>query len=211
LTNALFNVTLITGTAIPFHSLAGTAHSNSPLQRTHQNAVAGGVLTSSWRCYLLLDSGHTPQVSKTERFETALWTIARRMGSELTSHTDLKLTGQQFITLHFISKNGPCKVTDLAERMEVKPSAITVMIDRLIAQEVVRRRHDDKDRRVVLIDMTDRGREVLQQLQHLRRQIIGNYLNELDPAKLDIFLDIFEQIAGKIPRSTAPPTSTGDF
>lgn len=158
-----------------------------------------------------MNSGHNPQENQTERFETALWTIVRRLGPELTSHTDLKLTGQQFIMLHFISKNGPCKVTDIAEKMEVKPSAITVMIDRLIAQDVVRRRHDDKDRRVVLIDTTDHGHDVLQQLQLLRRQIIGNYLNELDAAKLDIFLDILEQIAGKIPRSSPPPTSTGDF
>jgi DNA-binding MarR family transcriptional regulator len=156
-----------------------------------------------------LNSGHSPQ--ETERFETALWTIVRRLGPELTSHTDLKLTGQQFVMLHFISKHGPCKVTDLAEKMEVKPSAITVMIDRLIAQEVVQRRHDDKDRRVVLIDMTDRGHDVLQQLQQLRKQIIGSYLKDLDTQKLDIFLEVFEQIAGKIPRSTAAPTNPSDF
>jgi DNA-binding MarR family transcriptional regulator len=158
-----------------------------------------------------LNSAQAPQENQTERFEKALWTIVRRLGPELTSHTDLKLTGQQFVMLHFISKNGPCKVTDLAEKMEVKPSAITVMIDRLIAQEVVQRRHDDKDRRVVFIDMTDRGHDVLLQLQNLRRQIIGNYLYDLDAAKLDIFLDILEQIAGKIPRPTHPPTSTGSL
>ncbi|NHN32435.1 MarR family winged helix-turn-helix transcriptional regulator [Paenibacillus agricola] len=158
-----------------------------------------------------MNNGQSPQENQTERFETALWTIVRRLGPELTSHTELKLTGQQFIMLHFISKKGPCKVTDLAARMEVKPSAITVMIDRLIAQEVVRRRHDDKDRRVVLIDITDRGHDVLQQLQQLRRQIIGNYLNELDAEKLDIFLDILEQIAGKIPRPSTPPTGSGDL
>jgi DNA-binding MarR family transcriptional regulator len=139
----------------------------------------------------------------TERFEAALWTIARRLGPEITAHTDLKLTGQQFFMLYFISKKGQCKVTDLAENMEVKPSAITVMIDRLIAQEVVKRRHDDKDRRVVLIEMTDRGHEVLQQIHSLRRQIIGSYLTDIDPDKLAVFLDVFEQIAGKIPRSAA--------
>ncbi|SFM01862.1 DNA-binding transcriptional regulator, MarR family [Paenibacillus sp. 1_12] len=153
-----------------------------------------------------MDSGHIPMTSQTERFETALWTIVRRLGPELTSHTSIKLTGQQFIMLHFISKTGLCKVTDLATKMEVKPSAITVMIDRLIAQGVVQRRHDDKDRRVVLIEMTDLGHEVVQQLQQLRREIIGGYLNELDADKLTVFLDIFEQIASKIPKSAPPPT-----
>jgi DNA-binding MarR family transcriptional regulator len=157
-----------------------------------------------------MDSGHETKTSQTERFETALWTIVRRLGPELTSHTSLKLTGQQFVMLHFISKTGPCKVTDLAGRMEVKPSAITVMIDRLIAQGVVQRRHDDKDRRVVFIDMTDRGHEVLEQLQQLRREIIGSYLNDLDADKLTVFLDIFEQIAGKIPKSVNPSPQPAD-
>jgi DNA-binding MarR family transcriptional regulator len=157
-----------------------------------------------------MDSGHETKTSQTERFETALWTIVRRLGPELTSHTSLKLTGQQFVMLHFISKTGPCKVTDLASRMEVKPSAITVMIDRLITQGVVQRRHDDKDRRVVFIDMTDRGHEVLEQLQQLRREIIGSYLNDLDADKLAVFLDVFEQIAGKIPKSVHPSNQPAD-
>jgi DNA-binding MarR family transcriptional regulator len=160
-----------------------------------------------------LNSGQSPQTNQTERFETALWTIVRRLGPELTSHTDLKLTGQQFYMLFFISKKGQCKVTDLADAMEVKPSAITVMIDRLVAQAVVKRRHDDKDRRVVLIEMTDRGHEVLEQITSLRRQIIGSYLKEVEADKLSIFLEVFELIAGKIPRSASPnpsltPTAT---
>lgn len=157
-----------------------------------------------------MNSGHIFPNNHTERFETALWTIVRRLGPELTSHTSLKLTGQQFIVLHFISQTNPCKVTDLAAKMEVKPSAITVMIDRLIAQGVVQRRHDDKDRRVVWIEMTDLGRDVLQELQQLRREIIGSYLNELDADKLAVFLDIFEQIATKIPKSSTPSPSLAD-
>ncbi len=41
--------------------------------------------------------------------------------------------------------------------MYVKPSAITVMIDRLIDQELVERYHDKDDRRVVVIELTKKG------------------------------------------------------
>src|SRR5690348_505883 len=79
-----------------------------------------------------------------KRFETGFWATFRKFGPELSEKADSKLTGQQFFVLYFLSTKGVCKVTDLAEKMKVKPSASTVMIDRLVKNEYVHRRHDDK-------------------------------------------------------------------
>ena len=49
------------------------------------------------------------------------------------------------------------KSDNISKKMYVKPSAITVMIDRLIDQELVERYHDKDDRRVVIIELTKRG------------------------------------------------------
>lgn len=135
---------------------------------------------------------------QTERFEKALWGAARKLGPELTDNLSIPLTRQQFFMVYFISTKGTCKVTDLAETMEVKPSAITVMIDRLIKHGVAERRHDVKDRRVVLIELTDKGRDLLQELKERRRHIIGRYLANIDPDRLDVFLDVFDQIMDNI-------------
>ncbi|MGD8189362.1 MarR family winged helix-turn-helix transcriptional regulator [Brevibacillus ginsengisoli] len=132
-----------------------------------------------------------------KRFETGFMTTFRKIGPELTEKADTKLTGQQFFVLYFLFNKGVCKVTDLAEKMKVKPSASTVMIDRLVKNDYVHRRHDDKDRRVVLISLTQKGEQALQEMLVLRRQVIGRYLSEIDPMKLDIFLDVLEQIAAK--------------
>ena len=132
-----------------------------------------------------------------KRFENGLWATFRKLGPELTEQVDGKLTGQQFFVLYFLSAKGVCKVTDLAEKMKVKPSASTVMIDRLVKHDYVHRRHDDKDRRVVLIQLTQKGEQALQTMLELRRQVISRYLSEIDPEKLDIFLDVLEQIAAR--------------
>lgn len=50
------------------------------------------------------------------------------------------------------------KSDNISKKMYVKPSAITVMIDRLIDQELVERYHDKDDRRVVIIELTKRGK-----------------------------------------------------
>ncbi|UQZ84156.1 putative HTH-type transcriptional regulator YusO [Paenibacillus konkukensis] len=144
--------------------------------------------------------------NQTERFEKALWTSVRKLGPELTAHLSVPLTKQQFFMLYFISNKGVCKVSELAEQMEVKPSAITVMIDRLIKHGVAERRHDDKDRRVVWIELTDKGREVLEEIKIVRKQTIGRYLADIEPQRLELFLDVFEQISETIAKLHAGNT-----
>lgn len=132
-----------------------------------------------------------------KRFENGFWATFRKLGPELTEQADGKLTGQQYFVLHFLSSKGVCKVTDLAEKMKVKPSASTVMIDRLVKNEYVHRRHDDKDRRVVLIQLTDKGEKALQKMIQLRQEVIGRYFSEIDSVKLEVFLEVLEQIAAR--------------
>ena len=63
------------------------------------------------------------------------------------------LTPPQFYILKILIIMG-FKSDNISEKMYVKPSAITVMIDRLIDQELVERYHDKDDRRVVIIELT---------------------------------------------------------
>ncbi|WP_239630245.1 MarR family transcriptional regulator [Paenibacillus sp. H1-7] len=140
---------------------------------------------------------------QTERFEKALWGAARKLGPEMVADSSIPLTRQQLFMLYFISNKGICKVTELAETMEVKPSAVTVMIDRLIKRGVAERKYDPKDRRIVLIELTEQGRNLLQEFKEKRKHIIGSYLSNIDPERLDIFLDVFEHILDNIMQSHA--------
>ncbi|WP_282939207.1 MarR family transcriptional regulator [Paenibacillus sp. RC67] len=138
-----------------------------------------------------------------ERFEKALWSATRKLSPELTAELSIPLTWQQFYMLYFINDKGTCKVTDLAETMEVKPSAITVMIDRLIKHGVVDRRHDEKDRRVVWIELTDKGRDVLEEVNVSRKKMIRGYMTDVDSKQFETFLRVFEQMNDQITKAHA--------
>ncbi len=60
--------------------------------------------------------------------------------------------------------------------MYVKPSAITVMIDRLIDQELVERYHDKDDRRVVIIELTKKGKARVEEAMTARNEHIAKIL-----------------------------------
>jgi len=107
----------------------------------------------------------------------------------------LGLTGPQFHVLHTVSLEGSCKITYLAELLEVTPSAITVMVDRLVHNGFVIRTPDDKDRRVVLISITDEGHEVLRLAKEAARQAAEACFSVLEPQELAFLERVFSKIA----------------
>ncbi len=128
-----------------------------------------------------------------DRFQNALFQTARKLGHELIERMDAGLTGPQFYVLYLISEYGSCKVSRLAEKIEVKPSAITVMIDRMVARGFVERKNDENDRRVVLVKLTSEGREALDKLQEMRKQAIHQHLSQFSPEQIEEFLGILEK------------------
>lgn len=75
--------------------------------------------------------------------------------------TTHQLTVPQLICLRAIESSGPLKAGQLANDVSLSPATITGIVDRLEQRELARRRRSETDRRQVLLEITDRGREVL--------------------------------------------------
>lgn len=56
---------------------------------------------------------------------------------------------------------GPQSMSLLARGMQITKQQMTVMADKMIAMDIVRRVNDPNDRRVVLLEATEKGRELL--------------------------------------------------
>lgn len=93
-----------------------------------------------------------------------------------------------------VKEKGPCKVTALAELMGVKPSAITVMIDKLVGHGLISRQHQEDDRRVVLLSITDKGIQSVEQLKQQSNQIIGVYFSKCSPEEIENMVQTLEKI-----------------
>ncbi len=94
-----------------------------------------------------------------DKIQALAFSIGKKMQTELLEQMQATgLTPPQFYILKILDHYGASRATTLAKKMYVKPSAITVMIDRLIDQELVERYHDKDDRRVVIIELTKKGK-----------------------------------------------------
>jgi DNA-binding MarR family transcriptional regulator len=77
------------------------------------------------------------------------------------------VTMQQLRVMMILYAEGPTRVSVLAKRLNVSTPTITGILDRLVRQGLTYRADDPRDRRVVLNALTDKGREVIEQLQPL--------------------------------------------
>lgn len=126
----------------------------------------------------------------------AVWTSSsRRIKSEIMQHSELGLTGPQFQLLGLIYRNEHCKVSHLSDKLEVKPSAITVMADRLVQSGYIDRRHDEQDRRAVLLSVTEQGAAIYKEAGNRLRKVLRAYLEDLTPHELEVLMGVIEKFA----------------
>jgi DNA-binding MarR family transcriptional regulator len=131
-----------------------------------------------------------------DRIQKSLQIVIHKMQPKLLeSMNALGVTTTQLFVLGLIKKQGSCKVTQLAEMMDVKPSAVTLLVDRLEENGLVLREHDKKDRRVVNISLTEHGDEKLKKVMEERKAIAGRYLSHLTEEELLVMATLTEKLA----------------
>lgn len=100
---------------------------------------------------------------------------------------ELELTESQFIAGMIILQHGTCTMSEIANALGVSLSAITGIIDRMVKHGFVERLRDDSDRRLVRVQLTEKGTSILNELhQHKNRHLRSmlGVLNDSDRASL---------------------------
>jgi DNA-binding MarR family transcriptional regulator len=120
--------------------------------------------------------------------------IGRRIHTEFDAHMVSGITGSQFFVLQKINAKGRLTVSEVADKLSVSLSAITALVDRLVQAGLVVRSRDDKDRRLVWLEATDKGKEILTRCIEGRRQVAAKYFGQLSDEDLRKLLEIYEKV-----------------
>ena len=97
-----------------------------------------------------------------------------------------------------LREGGPVAVGAVAEYLLLERSTASRLLSDCEKQDLVRRHHDEADRRRVLVDLTPRGERVAEQTAGVRRRMIAEMVGDWDERELEIFLDRFGQLAERI-------------
>jgi len=121
--------------------------------------------------------------------------FARRSMQELCQN---KLTLSQFLLLGLLHKEKECKMSHLADFMQVSLPTITGVVDRLVRQGLVLRLSDPNDRRLVKIKLTPQGQSLLQKIFQQRRKTIKELFAQVSDYDRKEYLRILNSIKERI-------------
>lgn len=117
---------------------------------------------------------------------------------------DADVTLIQYRAMVVLASRGPQRTVDLAAELEVTPSTVTRMCDRLVRKDLVRRYRRVDDRRATWVGLTVAGRDLVGEVMRSRRQAIRQMVRAIpvaDPHELAESLEAFVVAAGEVPES----------
>ncbi|MGB9804818.1 MarR family winged helix-turn-helix transcriptional regulator, partial [Desulfofundulus sp.] len=92
-------------------------------------------------------------------------------------------------------QRGSMSVSEMAGEMGVSISAVTSQMDKLCRAGFVQRRRDERgDRRVVWLELTPRGKEVVGFCLAAKRQVMARYWSQLGEEDLEHLVNILEKL-----------------
>jgi DNA-binding MarR family transcriptional regulator len=94
------------------------------------------------------------------------------------------ITGPQLWAIKLIGDLSPVRVSDLAARMYLNPSTVVGILDRLASRGLVQRNRSDDDRRVVKVQLTSVGKELLVRAPEVASGLLVNGLETLTSKEL---------------------------
>ncbi|MGW2277299.1 MarR family winged helix-turn-helix transcriptional regulator [Streptomyces sp. NPDC001770] len=110
------------------------------------------------------------------------------------------ITPAQFRLLRAVAQyDSPPRMADLAQRLDVVPRAVTSLVDGLEAGERVRRAPDPVNRRVVRIEITDKGRATLGELRDARRAAAEEILAPLTAEQREVLGGLLAALVDGLP------------
>jgi len=109
-----------------------------------------------------------------------------------------ELTFGQMRLLFLLSKRGPSPVSRVAEWLEVGLPTASGIVDRLERHGLVTRQHRLDDRRVVECDLTDKGRQLIEEIAGMRTRVLSRMLVVIDDKQLADLGQIMRSVLAKL-------------
>jgi DNA-binding MarR family transcriptional regulator len=127
------------------------------------------------------DAGTLTDTETAARLRAVVGRLSRRLNSLARG---AGLTTSQLSTLGVVAREGPIRLSDLAEIESINPTMLSRVVAALDDAGLIRRRPDPEDRRAGLIEVTATGRRTHDRLRAERGRVLSAGLARLDRAEV---------------------------
>ncbi|MGG1661509.1 MarR family winged helix-turn-helix transcriptional regulator [Brevibacillus sp. NRS-1366] len=126
------------------------------------------------------------RASKIEELDRVFVEMARYFISHWLEEEE-QISPKQFILLRVLHQKGRSTVSELATILKQSNSATTIALNRLVKAGYVDRVRDELDRRVVWVNLSQKGLPMLEGLLCQRRVLVGKLMENLSDDELEQF------------------------
>ena len=105
-----------------------------------------------------------------------------------------KISMPQYIAMELLMKQGRLKMKDIADGLNVSFPAATGLVNRLHKIGIVKRASDEKDRRVIYIQLTDKGKKIVDEVRGNRHEFIKKIFGGLTEEERSNYINVLRKV-----------------
>jgi DNA-binding MarR family transcriptional regulator len=134
-----------------------------------------------------------------EQSVTELEALFRQIGRNFRNHMNSvfkgELTDSEFFYLQYLDECGPAKASDIANQFNVSLSHVTSLCDRMVKKDFIYRNRSEEDRRIVVIGLNDRGKQMIESLKGIKIKYLEDFLSPLGDDELVQLVRIYKKLS----------------
>lgn len=116
-------------------------------------------------------------------------------------HYSSKIAHLSFLqvqTLTYLKLHNNAQMSEIAEHFHIELPSATSLLNKLVALQLVKRQHDEKDRRLVRVVLTEEGDAVLKQAKKEKEAHVEKLLSYLTQKEQHELLRLMEKLRERI-------------
>jgi DNA-binding MarR family transcriptional regulator len=86
--------------------------------------------------------------------------------------------------MHVLQDEGRLHVAEIGEKLQIARAQMTHLIDKLVEMQIVERQMNQADRRTLDIDLTEKGKDLLEEHENSTVNAVREYLSSLTEEEL---------------------------
>lgn len=116
--------------------------------------------------------------------------VIRKKGRSILE--DFNITPPQFEALQFLACENSLTISELSSKLYLATSTVTDLVDRLERAALVKRTRSTRDRRVVIVEVLEKGYELIDNVVELRCASVDSSLSSLSHEEKLLFIKYLE-------------------
>jgi len=102
-----------------------------------------------------------------------------------------------FTVLEALYHKGRQTIREISEAVLINTGSITYVIDKLEKKELLKRSYCKEDRRVVYIQITDKGKELMDEIFPQHQEMIEQLFEDITTEEKEIIIDALKRVGKK--------------